>query len=71
MEIGERPRDIETSDSVREGRMSNGARDKADVDLFSQYFELIWVKRFSDLVVLLSRPGEVVNVMSACKGVSL
>ena len=70
MEIGERPRDIETSDSVRR-QGSNGARDKADMNLFSQYFELIWVKRFSDLVVLLSRPGEVVNVMSACKGVSL
>ena len=51
--------------------MERGARDKADMDLFSQYFELISLKRFSDLVVLLSRPGEVVNVMSACKGVSL
>ena len=37
MEIGERPRDIETSDSVREGG-SNGPRDKAGMDLFSQYF---------------------------------
>ena len=46
-------------------------RGTKQMDLFSQYFEVIWLKRFSDLVVLLSRPGEVVNVMSACKGVSL